>query len=266
MDQRVTIGYTVYNKKYLIPAIVDGVKDILNSGDELIMVFDGCTDNSFEVFQKLKNQLNCQVTIQVFNEDQFEVRSNNWILKNALYDTVILFQDDIINKDQFLRQKVFDILEEYGDHAGLLGGRSGFELSGYPDWPELPLNKISNWEHKENQYEMRLTPGDYARRTFLNRGPLVFTHSLLADVGLLSDSYYPLWGDDLDYCARTKFVHHRENIVFQCDVISKLEWGATHKKGQSKIKSGAFKTNYFRFIDQWGGIIKRYNHENSTIV
>ena len=265
-DTRITVGYTIFNKKDLIIPIMNGIRNLLNENDELIIVFDGCTDNSYEIFCHLKHFIKCPINIQIFNDDQFEVKANNWILKNALYDTVVLFQDDIINKDKNLREKIFAVINQV-PKLGLMGGRSGYELDGYPDFPEKPLNKVSNWEHKPEQYGYRLKEGEFRERTFLNRGPVVFTRELLNEVGFLDESYYPLWGDDLDYCARAKYLHKRTNVVFQCNVESKLKWGTTHNKGQSKINPNTFKSNYYRFIDSWGKKIQEhYRYENPTII
>jgi glycosyltransferase involved in cell wall biosynthesis len=267
MDKRISVGYTIFNKKNLIPEIIEGFKDILDENDEFIIVFDGCTDNSYEIFCYLKHFLKCRVNIQIFKEDEFEIKANNWILENALYDTVVLFQDDILNKDKNIREKIFEVYKKFGKKTGLIGGRSGYELDGFSDFPEKSINKVSNWEHLPKQYGIRLKEGESYPRTFLNRGPIVFSRNLINEVGLLEESYYPLWGDDLDYCARAKFIYGRTNVVFQCDVISKLKWGTTHIKGASKIPKDTFKVNWYRFIESWGRRIQEYNrHENPIIV
>ncbi len=174
---------------------------------------------------------------------------------------VVLFQDDIICHDKDMREKILRITRGYGDEIGLMGGRSGFELTGNPRFPEKPYWRVSNWEHKGKQYGKRLSEGGSHERTFLNRGPLVFTRKLLDEVGYLDEAFAPLWGDDLDYCARARFMYNKKNIVFQCNVESQYKWGSLHT-GASKISmKEVTRKNWKLFIDRWGKTMKE-KYEN----
>lgn len=238
------------------------MKEALSKNDEIIFLFDNCTDGSFETFKKLENYLPCKKKIIITHDDLYEVKANNRILKEATKEVIILFQDDIVNHDKDLKKKVFNVLKSI-KNPGLLGGRSGYELTGNPALPERAYYRVSNWEHKAKQYGKRLEEGGFEKRTFLNRGPIVFTRKLLDEVGYLDEAFYPLWGDDLDFCARCKFKYRKDNAIFQCNVESQLKWGATHS-GQSKVDFGkAVKTNWKTFIDRWGETMKD-NYEKNT--
>lgn len=204
-----------------------------------------------------KNNLKI-ICLNFSDKDLFETKANNEILRYFMSesenDVIALFQDDIVLKDSHFKEKIAAVIKSI-PNLGLMGGRSGFELRSVK-FPEQPVDKVSNWEHKADQYGLVLAEEQisYMKRTFLNRGPIVFTRDLINKVGYLDEAYYPQWGDDLDYCARCKFQHNLENVVFECDVESKLEWG-TMRKSYNPIIRKAIKPNWNRFITRWGKYI-----------
>lgn len=252
----ISIGYTIWNKKGLLPKVIYGLKESFGENDEFVFLFDNCTDDSIGVFESLKRYLPSKPKIIITYEDLYEVKANNRLLEESTGDIVILFQDDIVCHDKNIREKVKNIVHGYGNKLGLLGGRSGFELTGENIFPERTYYRVSNWEHLGKQYGEKLPEGGFKERTFLNRGPLVFTRKLLNQVGYLDEEFAPLWGDDLDYCAEAKFKYHKKNVVFQCDVESQLKWGALHT-GQSSLNlKEIMKRNWNLFIERWGETIK----------
>lgn len=250
------MGLTLWNKNALIPKLVFALKDSFTEEDEFLFLFDNCTDKSLQTFMGIKSYLPSEPRIFVTKEDLFETKANNKLLKEASGDIIILFQDDIVCHDKNIREKVRRLINGYGNKLGLVGGRSGFELSGFKKFPEKPMRRVSNWEHLPKQYRKRLGEGGFEERTFLNRGPLVFTRHLLNQVGYFDEEFAPLWGDDLDYCARAKYKYHKKNIVFQCDVESQLAWGALHS-GESKLDlDKIMRKNWDLFIKRWGETIR----------
>lgn len=266
LDQ-LTVGYTIWNKEDLMPEIIGGLAENISPTSEVVLLFDNCTDDSFnKAFEEAKKHNLNIIALNYTDGDLFEVKANNellrWFMKESKNDVIALFQDDIILKDKHFMSKIRSVLVNEPD-AGLLGGRSGFELESL-EFPEKPVNKVSNWEHKEEQYGERLKErgNTFAARTFLNRGPLVFTRRLIKEVGYLSEKYFPQWGDDLDYCAKCHFSHGLNNIVFQCDVESKVEWGAMRKKNTPLKKYGKFAQSHWGlFVSTWQ---EKIQHENST--
>jgi GT2 family glycosyltransferase len=257
------VGCSFWNKEPFILKHVYGLREALSEEDEVIFLFDNCTDESLKTFNGLKHLLP-NPRILITNNDLYEVKANNYLLKAASRDTIILFQDDILNHDKDLKKKIFQVVNKYGNKLGLMGGRSGYELTGDPTFPEHSYFRTSNWEHLPKQYDKRLKEGEFVEKTILNRGPLVFTRNLLEEVGYLDEKFAPCWGDDMDYCCRAKFNHERKNVVFQCDVESQLKWGALHS-GESKLKMRkVMRKNWNLFISKWGETLKK-NYENPTV-
>jgi hypothetical protein len=257
-----TATYTIYNHEALIPKIIFGLKEGFDFKDEFIFIFDNCTDNSYEVFMNLKKYLPSKPKVIINQKDEYEIKCNNRALREFTRNTIILFQDDIINHDQHIKEKISKIVDKYGDKLGMLGGRAGFEFSGEKRFPEVTYHRVSNWEHLDKQYGYRLKEWEYKERTFLNRGPIVLTRDLIEKAGYLDEAYYPLWGDDMDYCARCRYTYNLKNVVFQCNVESQLRWGATHN-GESKLNmKQVMRKNWHLFMSRWSDIIHR-NYENT---
>lgn len=250
--------------------MVWSIKNIVQSEDEVIFFFDNCTDGSRKRFMDLMKFIPCEVNIVESQKDFYEIKANNDILRLAKNEIIVLFQDDIICIDQMFKMKLARLLKFYQRRnrpLGLIGGRSGFELSGLSQYPFNSKNyRVSNWEHLKDQYGKRLMNGEWAERTILNRGPFVFTKNLIKEVGYLDEAYYPLWGDDMDYSCRSKFTYKRNNVVFQCQIISLLEWGSTRNKhklydgkhGQPVSHGTLIKQNWRIFITKWGDTLRNH--------
>lgn len=259
-----TIGYTIHNQETLIPDIMQGIITGFEDTDELIFIFDNCTDNSYQ----LVHDFGCKAQMISVKDDLFEIKANNLILDRASNDIVILFQDDIINKDNQIKQKIFNVLNsliKQRKKPGLLGGRSGFELTGSLRFPEEPKMRVSNWEHLPNQYGKLLAPWQFVERTILNRGPIVFTKDQIRKGNTLDEIFYPLWGDEIDFCCKQKFIEGRTNVVFQCDVISPIDAGNTrHRKiyptidGVEMKLSSIMKRNWDLLMKRWGRDLQKY--------
>lgn len=254
MSMPMTVGYTVFRKENLIPEIVRGIIDCFDEGDEIIFLFDDCNDNSKEVAIREFEKYNRKFIIIEPKEEQFEIKANNLILKAAANEIIVLFQDDMVCNDKNIKSKILKIMDIYKENLGLLGGRDGFNLR-ETTFPEKAFDKVSSWTHIQGNTVM-LKEGEYAERTILNRGPIVFTKSLIEKVGYLDESFFPQWGDDMDYCFRCKYIHKLTNVVFQCGIKSPVEWGTTRGKTKIKKFGKVIKNNWNLLISRWGEYIK----------
>lgn len=258
-----TFGYTIFNKAHLIPKIVFGIKNVLGEEDEAVFLFDACTDDSLETFKKVRRFLRCKVTIVVSPLELFETKANNRILKIASKDIIVLFQDDMILEDPEMKEKILRVVEKYGDSLGLLGARSGYEWDGKPDYPPKIYKKVSNWEHLRKQYGRPMREGEFFHKTILNRGPIVFTRSLLDEVGYLDETFAPQWLDEVDYCCRSQFEFGRKNGVFQCKILSPLKWGATRTISKLKKTMDKIQMKHWEIImERWRKDLRKYYREN----
>ena len=87
-----SIILTVHNKGWLIDKVIQNIYKNTVGSYELIVILDGCTDNSEEVV--LEN-VNRDATI-LYAANVFETTANNIGLRRATGEKVIIVQDDMV--------------------------------------------------------------------------------------------------------------------------------------------------------------------------
>ena len=89
-----SIILTVHNKGWLIDKVIQGIKENTVGDYELIVVVDGCTDDSEKVVvDNVKDIKNYTI---LFADNVFETKANNIGLREAIGDKVIIVQDDML--------------------------------------------------------------------------------------------------------------------------------------------------------------------------
>ena len=87
-----SIILTVHNKGWLLPRVLDGIKQNTTGSYELIVVLDGCTDDSESILNDFVKS-NKDIKIKtVHTPDVFETKANNAGLKEAEGDKLIIVQ------------------------------------------------------------------------------------------------------------------------------------------------------------------------------
>ena len=90
-----SIILTVHNKDWLLEKVLEGIYYNTRTPYELIIVLDGCSDNSERVVWD--TLLSTPVEWKLLHApDVYETKANNLGLKAASGDKVIIIQDDII--------------------------------------------------------------------------------------------------------------------------------------------------------------------------
>ena len=89
-----SIILTVHNKGWLIDKVIQGIKDNTVDEYELIVVVDGCSDESDTVVRECVQDIKNYTVL--WADDVFETKANNIGLKQAVGDKVIIVQDDML--------------------------------------------------------------------------------------------------------------------------------------------------------------------------
>ncbi len=92
-----SIILTVHDKGWLIGDVIKGIKDNTVDDYELIVVVDGCSDDSETVVKDSVQDIKNYTVL--FADDVFETKANNMGLKQAVGDKVIIVQDDMLIKE-----------------------------------------------------------------------------------------------------------------------------------------------------------------------
>ena len=183
-------------------------------------IFDGCTDNSIDVFKtesiKLKN-------IEYTETDNlFQLRTNNLLMKEIDTDFLIIFQDDMVLTDINFIDNILNVYDKYGDTLGVIGCRDGFNQS-YDD--------MSGSKFSESTNRKIIESGDYEEKMMINIGPIIFTKEIIETMGYFDEAYDNGAYEEMEYslkCYLKGFI----NIVLGVSLIhSKFDY-----KNRNKIR------------------------------
>jgi len=222
-----TIGYPIYNKGHMIDEIINGLVDSIDHYKydiKYTFIFDGCTDNTKEEFEKERVKL--KDTEYIETDNLFQLKTNNILIKNFTTDYLIIFQDDMVLQDSNFLDNIVKIHEKYGEKLGLIGCRDGFG----PGFSDMHGSEFS---------ESRRTPiksGEYHEKMMLNIGPIVFTKKLAGMLGGFDEVYGKGSMEETEYSLKCGF-RGLKNIVLGVDLIhSKFDHKNKNKVNHTSVK------------------------------
>jgi glycosyltransferase involved in cell wall biosynthesis len=253
---------TVHNKKFLLQRVLDGIHQNTTGDYELIVILDGCSDNSHQIIYNNYNKFD---KIRIFETpDVFETKANNVGLKEAKGKYAIIIQDDMIIDEMGWNKRMEKPFNSFDDVFAVTA-RTSHNWIYNKDSKHIGMN-----EDLDNCYCDILTHCDHADKTNIprdtfavrgsvNRGPLMLNLDDLKTLNYLDEEYAPLDMDehDLMFRARTKL-----NKVCGCYWInyqSENEWGGTRINGSPApwfLK--AQHKNVKIFYDRYKSILNSY--------
>lgn len=238
-----TIAYYIYNKDHLIEKIADCLRKF--EGIPKIVLFDGCTDRSVEKFLSIRSNVSNLRTFSNGPHDLFETKSNNFLLRTFNTECCVLLQDDQFPRNTDFLKLAHRIFNEDG-RAGIVGFKDGYEMSSslddYEDFISAP------WSNSKSKGTC-LQPGEFARRTFVNRGPFLVHRRLIDTIGFLDEKFAPLFWDDNDYCLRASKAGLNSYVAY-AEIQSNREWSGTVSGSKLPLKS-IYLSNRDRFARKW---------------
>jgi len=201
-----SIILTVHNKAWLLPYVLSGITDNTQGSYELIVVIDGCTDESAQIATDYLQQHSIPYQI-LHTPDVFETLANNTGLRAASGDYCIIVQDDCVIQEpgwNLRMQKPFDAFAD----VFAVSGNCAHNWTINPDSRDVNLDydpddhwqdilKDGDWASNNN------TPRDhFVIRNTVNRGPLMIDHQVLKQLGYLDEAFAPQDMDDHDLTHR----------------------------------------------------------------
>ena len=245
---------TVHNKQNMIKEVCLGViNNISNLTNEIIIVLDGCNDNSEKIINEV--MLNTSVPVKyVYTDDVFELRANNEGLKHVTSDYVILIQDDMIIKEKNFDERmlkpflafddVFAVTSQTAHNNKINGG--GIIAT------ELADRKMG---HSRDLFYVR---------EIANRGPLMYKYSDVKQLGFFDEHLVPNSYDDHDISYRAYKELKKVSGLYWIDYDSEPEWGTGRQKNQNIHRNAHTRNSKIvleRHGDVMGGVIKNEDRE-----
>lgn len=227
---------TVHNKDWLIDKVIDGIKKYTTGNYELIVVFDGCTDNSEEVAMNALKDSGIDYTI-VHTPDVFETQANNAGIKEATGDYVIIIQDDMVIEENAWNRRMQKPFNKFDDVFAVTA-RTAHNYVLNPNSVHLGMeeNLDNCWcdilQSCDEADSSNIPRDTFAVRSTVNRGPLMIDLEDLKKMNYFDEAYAPQDMDDHDLMYR---VHKELGKVCGCYWIkmrSDPEWGGTRVTGQ----------------------------------
>jgi glycosyltransferase involved in cell wall biosynthesis len=242
----ISLTLTVHNKAWLLPRVLRGLLDNCSPQTrELVIVFDGCTDDSSAVAAATlaaRNQKNLSIKT-LTTPDVWETKANNVGLRGSSGDYVIIVQDDVVCTEKHFDQRLLAPLLRYPDcfavggncthHNQLVEGRLQWtELVGKSAWGRrfVWIPHLARALHRRHRLHYRKI---FAVRDIVNRSPVLFDHDRLQQLDYFDESFAPLEFDDHDLCLRA-----RRRFGWRCggclvDFQSDESWGQLRRSSTS---------------------------------
>jgi glycosyltransferase involved in cell wall biosynthesis len=231
----ISINLTIFNKGFLIERVLNAIKDNTVLDYELIVVLDGCIDDSeqkvlnFFKLNKIKHKI-------FYANNVFETKANNIAAKNSEGDIIIIIQDDMIVNELGWDERLIKPIKKFNDIISVSANCTH-------DFLYNPNNISENLNYIPNNYWCDILidinhvrkgtiPRDiFAIRTTSNRGPLAINHSDLEKLNYFDEAFSPQLNDDHDLHYRAYEKLGKLTGLYWIDFISDIHWGATRAEG-----------------------------------
>jgi glycosyltransferase involved in cell wall biosynthesis len=232
---------TIHNKDFLIEKVCNSLlSNLSNNTNQLIIVFDGCTDNSIPIVKTLLKNVNNMKIDYVYTDNVFETRANNAGLKIVDNNYVLLIQDDMVVTEKDFDIRMMKPFETFDDV---------FAVTSF-----VAHNNIYNENTGEINYiDIANKKGSlrdiFYAREYGNRGPLMYDYQDVVKLNYLDEYFSPQNYDDMDISMRAFKELNKVSGLYWIDYISEPGWGSTRQKNQS-LHSQLVLTNAQKILEK----------------
>lgn len=226
----ISLVLTIHNKDFLVERVLRGIKDNTSLPYELIIVLDGCSDNSKAICEGFSDSKGSIKIVET--PDVFETKANNFGLKLATSNFVCIIQDDMVIKEPGWDARMLSPFYKFSDVFAVTANCAhNWEINPNPSsnsgWSDL----LFHCDHANRKVIDRNT---FSVRQCVNRGPLLINHSDLATMNYFDEEFAPQDMDDHDLCFRMRKKIGKSVGCYWIDYESDAFWGGTREGGQTK--------------------------------
>lgn len=238
LTNKQSIILTVHNKEFLLLQVLNGIKNNTIGNYEIIVVLDGCTDNSELVVTNFKEK-NPEINLIITKTPNvFETKANNFGLKLSSGEIVIITQDDIIITEMGWNDRLTKPFRAFDDVFAVTANCAhNWEINPNSKHIHTTENNCYEWSdilnHVDHANRTTISRDVFAVRQCVNRGPLAINHADLKSLDYFDELFAPQDMDDHDLCFR---MAKKLNKVVGCYWInfdSDINWGGTRVNGQT---------------------------------
>jgi glycosyltransferase involved in cell wall biosynthesis len=216
---------TIHNKETLAEMVCQNlVNNLSELNDQIIVVFDGCTDNSESIVKSVLNNVKGKQIDYVYTDNVFETKANNAGLKIVKNDYVVLLQDDMVVNEKDFDKRMLEPFIKFNDV---------FAVTSF-----VAHNNIYNETTKQINYIDVASKSNSSRdifyaREYANRGPLMYDYNDVVKLNFLDEYFAPQNYDDMDISMRAFKELGKVSGLYWVDYTSDPNWGTTRQKNQT---------------------------------
>jgi glycosyltransferase involved in cell wall biosynthesis len=269
---------TVHNKDFILSRVLESIKQNTIDDYELIVVIDGCTDNSEIVLDEFISS-NKEIKIKkIYTPDVFETKANNAGLKEATGDKVIIIQDDMIIEEYAWNKRLEKPFDEFSDVFAVTASSAfNYRFNSASQHVHLPPEvdcQIGDCWSDIFVYESHINRSQglhrniFAVRNNVCRGPLMIDHGDLIKLNYFDEIFEPQDQDDADLCYRAYKELGKVVGAYWIDFISDISWGGTRPDGKNPAEwlLKAHHKNTRIVFDRHKDIIFHENHDQDRVL
>ena len=208
--------------------VIRGILDYTESPFELILVYDGCTDNSEKIVNReIKFKKGSMKKLKVlYTPDVYEVKANNAGMKTAIGSYFIIIQDDQIIYERGWEKRLTYPMEVYNNVFAVSARAAHDNVKA-----KKGLKYLNLVDNRINKYVSRNT---FFIRDSCNRGPLALRADMIKKLNYLDEEYAPQQWDDIDLCYKAYKKYGLLAGLYPIKFESKPEWGTSRKNSKSR--------------------------------
>lgn len=270
----ISLILTIHNKAQLLNSVLHSLCMCQNVPCKLIIIFDGCDDNSEKIFKRHQSKLEKFFRIEIIHlENVFETKANNAGLKLVEDEYAIIMQDDTVIREYGWMQRLIKPLETFEDvfavtsrcaHDWVVNHSSKYINVASRVIPNSPETWCDLLSHVNHTHRFNTPRNHFTIRSTVNRGPLALRTSVVEKFGYLDEAYSPQDMDDHDLCFRIRKNTNLHCGLYWINYLSRDEWGGTRENGSPKkwlLK--AQHKNSFLFYERYKDDLEReyFDHE-----
>ena len=212
-----TIILTVHNKESSITKILKNLlRTISDCTVRLIIILDGCTDQTNKKVIKLLRSNNIKPKVKIiYTDDIWETKANNIGLREVNTQFATLVQDDMLIRQKNWDKKLLDNFKKSKLFA--VSGRAAHDF--YFHKKKLKIVNIFGREYPFTDqnifgriiaklvrflklYWLYNYLDFYSKRLVVNRGPLILDMIKAKELNFFDEKFAPFELDDFDLCCR----------------------------------------------------------------
>jgi len=263
-----SIIVTTHNKGWLISTVIDSLIKYTKTDFDLVVVYDGCTDNSknnvksvLNTYQKRIGENKLKNYHEILTPDIHETKANNVGMKAVKTKYAILIQDDMVVNEVGWDIRLIQPMRMWSDVFAVSARNALNHLPGISN-----LKVIGRIEDNTPRGHYDNSDRNLFRiRHSVNRGPLCLDMEKTRLLNYLDEDYAPSDCDDADICWRAFLQHGWKCGVLPIDYLSDLNWGTARIKaglyglGIQNEQSEKYKQDFSRRVwGNWCKITQKY--------